>query len=216
MLKNYRFICSELWKGKSVLRAYLNLRLKEETLKGKTIDIGGGKNADYLSFMKSGDQVTFETFDIKAGQKDVDFETDRLPAEDGAYNTVLFLNVMEHIYNHQHIANEVVRIVKSGGQLIGFVPFLMWYHPDHSDFFRYTHEAIEKIFSMENITNLKIEIVGGGPFLAASHMVLQSFPRVLRVPIFTVHSILDFLYIKMKGKHARPYALGYTFILQKK
>ena len=65
MFKDFFFICSEIWKNKSVLRAYLNLRLKKDILRGNTIDIGGGKNADYISFMKKEQGVQFKTFDLK-------------------------------------------------------------------------------------------------------------------------------------------------------
>lgn len=214
MFKDYRFLCSEINKGKSVLRAFLNLRLSEETLKGKTIDIGGGKNADYISFMKKSDDVDFLSFDIKSGAT-VDFEKDRLPAGDDAFDTVLFLNVMEHIFNYQHIANEVFRITKPGGQLIGFVPFLMWYHADHRDFFRYTHESIENIFHSAGAKSVSIEVVGAGPFIAASHMFILSLPRLVRPIAFTINFILDELYQKLKGKNSRPYALGYYFIINK-
>jgi SAM-dependent methyltransferase len=208
------FILSELWHRKSVLRAYLNAALKDEVLAGKTIDIGGGKNADYISFMSKADDCEFVTFDIKSGAT-VDFETDLLPAADGEYDTVLFLNVMEHIYNHQHICREVVRITKSGGKMIGFVPFLMWYHADHKDFFRYTHEALEQILDSSAAKNHTITMVGAGPFIAAAHMVLQSFPRLLRIPIFLWYYSLDTLYRKLKRSQARPYALGYLFTVHK-
>ncbi len=208
---NFTFVCSEILKGKSVLRAYLNVRLRSETLRGNTIDIGGGKNADYINFMRKSDDVAFKTFDLKTGEVTIDFETDSLPAEDNSYDTVLFLNVMEHIYNHHHIAKEVVRITKLDGQLIGFVPFLMWYHADHKDFYRYTHEALEKILKSAGARNFNIEMIGGGPFVAASHMIIQSFPRVVRLPIFLLFVFLDKLYRSLKGANARPYALGYYF-----
>jgi SAM-dependent methyltransferase len=216
MFKEYWFICTEIWQGKSVLRAHLNLRLKQETLRGKTIDIGGGKNASYISFMQQESDVSFETFDIKAGDNHINFETDKLPAKNGQYDRVLFLNVMEHIFNYQHIANEVVRITKPGGKLIGFVPFLMWYHPDHSDYFRYTHEALEKIFTEAGATEIKIEALGGGPFVAAAQMMILSIPfRWLRVLLFAKFYILDVLYKKIKKGNAKSYALGYYFVVQK-
>lgn len=214
MFKKYRFLCSQILQGKSVLRAYLNLRLREEAISGKVIDIGGGKNADYLSFMERAPGASLQTFDIKAGQKSVDFETDSLPADDGVYDTVLFLNVMEHIFNYQHIANEVVRIVKPGGQLIGFVPFLMWYHPDHSDYFRYTHEAIQKILETAGATDIRIEPIAQGPFTAAAHMKLLSIPKPFRVFVFTTSYLLDLFY-KYMGRNTDRYALGYLFIISK-
>ena len=213
-MSNFLFLLKHISSGQSITRSLLNLRLKQEVLRGKTIDVGGGKNADYISFMKNSDDFELTTFDIKAGQKDVDFETDRLPAEDGVYDTVLFLNVMEHIFNHQHIANEVVRIVKPGGQLIGFVPFLMWYHPDHRDFFRYTHEALEIILRKAGAANIRIEPVAKGPFTAAAQMELLRLPRLVRPLIFITSYLMDKLYLAI-GKKGDRYALGYVFIVNK-
>lgn len=214
-MKKFIFIFKEVLKGKSVTRAFLNFHLTSFVLNGEVIDVGGGRNADYLSFMDKEVSVSFKTFDVKAGEKDINFETDKLPAHDCAYDTVLFLNVMEHIYNYQHIANEVVRIVKPGGQLIGFVPFLMWYHPDHRDFFRYTHEALENILKTAEAKDFDVIEIGGGPFLAASQMMHQSIPKFLRPLVFLKMYFLDYLYRIVKGSSARSYALGYIFVVNK-
>lgn len=213
-MPSYTFITREVFKGKSVLRAFLNHRLKQECLKGKTIDIGGGGGDRYISFVRRSEDVEFETFDIKVG-KEVDFETDELPAPDETFDTVLFLNVMEHIYNYQHISKEVVRIVKPDGKLIGFVPFLMWYHPDHRDFFRYTHEALEKIFKNAGAKQVAIEPLGMGPFMAAAHMTLLSFPRIIRPIPLTIYYVLDCFYLTLKRHNGNKYALGYYFIVEK-
>lgn len=207
-------IWREIWSGKSVTRAYLNQRLSNETLLGKTIDIGGGHGADYITFMQREGSVSFETFDVKAGTM-VDFETDTLGAADGAYDTVLFLNVLEHIFNHQHLANEIVRIVKPGGQVIGFVPFLMWYHPDHRDYFRYTHEALQVIFTKAGAKNITIEPVARGPFTAAAQMILQSLPRLVRIPVFLPFYLLDCLFGQLRPSRRSPFALGYYFVFTK-
>lgn len=209
-MSEFLYITKEIWKGNSVTRAYLNLRLSQECLKGKTIDVGGGKGKNYVSFIKRRDDLVFETFDLKVG-KEVDFEKDSLPANSGTYDTVLFLNVMEHIFNYPHIANEVVRITKPGGQLIGFVPFLMWYHPDHHDFFRYTHESIEKIFVKAGAKNIKIEEIGAGPFIAAAQMILLSIPKLIRVPVFTFFYLFDGLYGLIKKDRKKSHQLGYFF-----
>jgi SAM-dependent methyltransferase len=196
------------------MRAFLNLRLAQEMLRGKTIDVGGGKHADYLSFMKKDDQFELLHYDVKTGAE-IDFEKDRLPAEDGTYATVLFLNVMEHIFNHQHIANEVVRIVGPGGRLIGFTPFLMLFHGDPNDYFRYTNEALQKILEKTGATNTTIVPIAKGPFIAACHMIMLWFPIPLRVPLFLISYFLDVLFLKLKPSHGPRYALGYLFLVQK-
>jgi len=213
-MSELRFLITEIWEGRSTTRAFLNFALSREVLKGKTIDVGGGKDVDYLSFMKKDETFLLRNFDMKTGDV-VDFEKDRLPVADGEYDTVLFLNVMEHIFNHQHIAHEVVRIVKSGGQLIGFVPFLMWYHPDHSDFFRYTDEALLKIFESAGADQITVVPVHRGPFIAGCQMVLAWFPRLVRVPIFLVCYGLDTFFVKKRPAFACRYALGYLFFVRK-
>jgi hypothetical protein len=122
---------------------------------------------------------------------------------------------MEHIFNHQHLANEVVRITKPGGKVIGFVPFLMWYHPDHHDYYRYTHEALEKIFAAAGASKIQIESIAYGPFTAAAQMITQSFPAVLAPAVFTLFYALDSLYLVLRPKRGKNFALGYFFILQK-
>lgn len=212
-MNDFIFLCKEIWKGKSITRSYLNLRLSKETLKGKTIDIGGGKDPDYIVCMKR-QEVELVNFDMKTGAA-VDFETDTLPALDGTYDTVLFLNVLEHIFNHQHIANELVRILKPEGTLIGFVPFLMWYHPDHRDFFRYTDEALSIIFSKADAAKIQIAPISKGPFTAALQMISAWLPRPLTVLLFIPTYAIDTLFQKLRPVHAKRYALGYYFTLSK-
>lgn len=211
---NFIYLSREIWKGESLTRAMLNMRLSHEKMQGNTIDIGGGKNNEYLSFMPRDEGVRVETLDMKLGMM-VDFEKDRLPAHDGEYNTVLFLNVLEHIYNYRHIMSEVIRITKTGGRIIGFVPFLMWYHPDHSDYFRYTHEALEKIFNECGVKKFTIEGIARGPFTAAAQMITQSVPSILRVPIFTFFYTLDSIFLWLRPRNGEKYVLGYYFMIEK-
>lgn len=213
-MNEFKYVFGEVWKGKSITRAYLNFRLSKECLRGKIIDIGGGVGNNYISFMNKEENSSIETFDLKNGQK-VDFEKDLLPSLDQVYDTVLFLNVMEHVFNYQHIANEVVRITRANGQLLGFVPFLMWYHPDHRDFFRYTHESLQIIFSQAGGRKIIIEPIAKGPFIAMAQMCVQIMPNFIAVILFTFSYILDSIYLSLKPDRFGIYALGYYFVVEK-
>ncbi len=207
---DFRFLCKEILSGKSVVRAYYNARLRKDRLVGLVIDVGGGRTADYINFMPRGEGVVLKTFDVKAGAR-IDFETDTLPAADGTYDTVLFLNVMEHIYNYKNILSEVYRITKRDGRVIGVVPFLMWYHPDHRDYFRYTHEALEKIFTECGIKRFTIEPLARGPFTASAQMIMQSLPIIVRLPVFLIFHGLDSIFLLLRPKNGARYILGYYF-----
>jgi len=214
VVKKFLFVLKEILQGKSILRSYLDFSLLNIELRGRTIDVGGGSGEGYVSFVKRAEGTVFETFDIKNGNF-VDFEKDQLPAADNTYDTVLFLNVMEHIFNHQHIANEVVRITKPGGQLVGYVPFLIWYHPDHKDFFRYTHEALQIILERTGATQIEIIPDYAGPFIAATQMALLSIPRLLRPFLFIPAYILDEAFFFLKKTKESRFILGYLFLVHK-
>jgi len=209
---SFLFLIKEIMAGKSVTRAYLNLLLSQEILKGRTIDIGGGENSNYIDFMKFEENFSFGTLDIKSDDK-LDFEKDQLPANDNEYDTVLFLNVMEHIYNYKHIMKEVIRITKPSGRVIGFVPFMMWYHPDHGDYFRFTHEALEKIIQECGSNKFSIKPVAKGPFTAAFQMICKILPKLIRIPTIIIFHALDVVYLHLQPNNGDRYALGYYFII---
>jgi hypothetical protein len=90
----------------------------------------------------------------------------------------------------------------------------MWYHPDHKDYFRYTHEALEIIFERACAKNIVIEALSPGPFTAASHMFIQSLPRVLRPIIFTPFFLLDKVFNVLRPVRNNVFALGYFFTIK--
>ena len=87
----------------------------------------------------------------------------------------------------------------------------MWYHPDNHDYFRYTHEALEKILKECGYTNVSIEIIYKGPYTTALQMVYPTFPRFIRVLLFLIVYPLDVLFSELRKNGAQRYVLGYYF-----
>ncbi len=201
-------IFREIWQGKSVARAYMNAYLCEVRFEGTILDIGGGRDTKYLSFHP--DVLRVETLDAKAGHE-VDFEKDRLPFADASYDSVLLFNVLEHVFNYRHLIAETKRALRAGGTLHGFVPFLIKYHPDPHDYFRYTKETLLRLLREEGYADIKVTEVGGGPFIAAAHQIVQVFPRILRIPIFFYLLVLDKALCYIRPKNHEFFPLGYYF-----
>jgi SAM-dependent methyltransferase len=209
-MNDYLFLVKEIARGKSAIRATLNARLKDEFLEGRVLDLGSGGADLYSNFIPREKESTYELIDIQRGAK-IDFETDALPYESGVFDTVLFLNVMEHLFNYTNMLTEIKRIKTGGGVLVGYVPFLMWYHPDPRDYFRYTHEALEKILSNCGYTDIVIEKIYRGPYTAAFQMIHPTVPKIIRPLIFSVTYLLDIIFRKLRAKGAERYVLGYYF-----
>lgn len=204
------FCFKSILKGNSPIRALLDYRLTKEEVSGLVLDLGSGSWDRYGSLIPHEEGAKFILLDKKRGEN-VDFEKDTLPSPDNAYDTILLFNVLEHIFNYSHLLSEVKRIKKDDGRLIGFVPFLMWYHPDHGDYFRYTHEALEKILNKIGYEDVVIEIIHLGPFTAAMHMIYTTIPKWFRPIPFSFAYVLDWLFAKLRPGKSSRYALGYYF-----
>lgn len=198
-----------LFRGQSLARILMNESLAHETLYGRVVDVGGGRRPDYFDFLQSANGVQIEVVD--ASISGIDFEKDPLPFTDAYADTVLLCNVLEHIYEYQFLSRQVRRIVKKNGQLIGFVPFWVGYHPDPHDYFRYTQEALVKILAEAGFVDIKIRPVGGGPLLANFNTLVLSLPRILRPVFYLPYAALDALFLLLKPKSGARNPLGFQF-----
>ncbi len=207
-MPNYFYVFKSLLKGKTLVRILLEYRLKKNELTGEVIDLGSGNPNQYTGFIKRAPGTNINFFDQKIGNP-VDFEKDLLPLNDKFYDVVIFLNVLEHIYNYKHILKEIKRIKKVDGTLVFFVPFLKWYHADPNDYFRYTHQALEKIFIETEYRDIKIEPLYLGPYSTAFDMILPTLPRIIRPFVYWPNHILDVFFRKLRPAGAQRYILGY-------
>ena len=204
-----------LARGKTLVRALMDERLSRVMLSGTVLDVGGGKEA-YLEFMPKeklrGAQVI--NIDGKTRMPDgrvCDLEVDPLPREDGTVDQVLLLNVLEHVYDHRHVLSEIYRVLQSEGALVGFVPFLVQYHPDPHDYFRYTKEALARLLREQHFIDIEIIEVGGGPFFVNYNTLVLSVPRAIALILFPWYYILDRVFLALRPAARERYPLGYFF-----
>ncbi len=213
-----RFILKEIMNGKSFARALFNAELFSLTIRGAVLDVGGGKHQDYLDFLQKEKGVIIQTVDMVVSGKDshqVDFEKDTLPFESKSIDQVLVFNVLEHIYNYNFLVGEMYRVLKDNAELIGFVPFLVNYHPDPHDYFRYTKEALLEIFKRNGFKNISVKEIGRGPFAVNYNNIMLSLPMSFRVVLFPWYYLLDSLFLSLRPKIKERYPLGYLFIAKK-
>lgn len=199
----------KLYAGQTLCRILMNTALANEKIRGRVVDIGGGRSPDYFSYLQSEDGTTIEASDLSLGS--IDFEKDSLPHTSGTVDTVLMCNILEHIYHYAHILNEARRILRPNGTIIGFVPFWVGYHPDPHDYFRYTHEALSKMLVEAGFEDIEIKHIGGGPFAANFNTLVLSLPRVLRPILYISYILLDRFFLFLRPRSAVRFPLGYIF-----
>ncbi len=125
---------------------------------GRVGDIGAGTakyKAKILSVASS-----YTSFDVVAGENiDVVGDVLNMPFSDGFFDTIISTQVLEHVEKPWIMIKEINRVLKPGGVCILTVPFLISYHPDPTDFFRYTKDGVESLFKNENF-----EIIDSGTY----------------------------------------------------
>lgn len=187
----------------------MNHALSTKTLRGTVMDVGGGRDPDYFTYLQTEESVTIHSID--ASITGIDFECDSLPAPDASVGTVLCCNVLEHIYHHQFLLKEMRRVLQPSGTLIGFVPFWTGYHPDPHDYFRYTDEALLRMLTDSGYRNIAIEPVMVGPLLANFNTIVLSLPRALRPLAYLWYAFWNWLFVSVRPDSIKRNPLGYIF-----
>lgn len=200
-------------KGQSLTRIMMNHAFSCFTLTGKVVDVGGGRNPDYFDYFKKNNVSFIESVD--GSSSGIDFEKDKLPYDDNSINTVICANVLEHIFNHNHLVSEMYRILNKGGCLVGFVPFLINYHPDPKDYFRYTKEALDKIFRKAQFGEIVIVAIGGSQLYVNFNNIMLSLLIFFRIVIWPFCYYLNLFYEMIKPKVKERFPLGYVFYVKK-
>ena len=215
-MKKFFTLIRFISNGNSLVRSLLYKEISEITLRGDVLDVGGGRRQDYIKLFKNGEKLDVITIDKLVKSYDdilgVDFEKDKLPFQDDCFNQILILNVLEHIYNYQFIVAEMRRVLLSQGRVIGFVPFLVGYHPDPHDYFRYTKESLSKILLNSGFKEVNVRTIGRGPFAVNYNNIVLSLPMLVRLSIFPFYYLIDSVYIFFRPKITERFPLGFLFI----
>ena len=150
-------------------------------------------------------------------------DLEELPFEDGSVDRIISVAVLEHVTTPiQHVA-EFIRVLKPGGELLVFVPFLQPFHASPHDYQRYTDTGLRYLFREFTVGTV---VVGGGPTSALLWILQEWLAMVLSLgslklyklllPLFWILSPLKILDALLE-KHpaARVAASGFYLTAQK-
>lgn len=147
---------------------------------GKTLDFGAG-SAKYRNII-SPHASEYITFDMLPGEH-IDVVGDALnpPFPDSTFDTVISTQMLEHIERPWIVVNRIKRILKPGGVCIITAPFLVPYHADPNDFFRYTKQGMESLFKNEGFTIEESGGYGNTPTVLAEMLHFSHFSHYKKI-----------------------------------
>ena len=131
----------------------------------KVLNLGSGVgNFDhYLS-----QDLEMLNIDIDQSMANVSVVADAhfLPFRSGCFAVVYSIAMLEHVEKPWLVAEEITRVLQSGGYVVLEVPFLNVIH-DKNDYFRFTDKGIRSLFNEENYEVILERVgSGGGSFLS--------------------------------------------------
>lgn len=151
-----------------LLRRAVETKLKKFA-KGDLLDAGAG-TLTYRPLAKKYAK-TYTSIDFKQTHPELDYVADiqQMPLEDASFDTVLCVEVLEHVPYPAKALSEIFRVLRPGGHLILTVPHLGYLHNEPHDYYRYTKYGLKVLLSDAGFEIDSIEPNGG--FLSfAQHM----------------------------------------------
>ena len=189
------------------------------SIDGAILDIGGSKKSGYHELIQGTHEITTGNIDASYGT-DIIFDAQKTwPFTDASFAGVLFVNVLEHLYDYRTALSESVRVLQKGGTMAGVVPFMFNVHGSPADHYRYTRFTLERMFTDAGYTEVTVKELGTGAFSVIYHCLLGfvrwNWLADLLIPIF---GGLDRLIssIKPGNRMSEKYMpLGYYFEAKK-
>ena len=198
----FRQKCIEIFTTSSVV-IDIGGSLRIDKNKGSRFDKG---NAWILPYAE---RVAYKILDpVEDYNPDIIGDIHNLPFDDDTQEAILCLAVLEHVENPIKGMEELHRVLKPGGKLLVYVPFLYYYHAHpgyYNDYWRFTEDTIQlfaKPFSKSELAPVRLPI--------ETLIRLTPFGRY-KIPI-TFGQMLDrFFY---RGKSSKQVS-GYYVYLEK-
>ena len=110
-------------------------------------------------------------YDIE-NKPDLAADVAHMPFADGALDLARSFSLFEHTYNYKESIDDVYRVLRPGGSLFIQVPFLLEFHGFPSDYYRFSHVALQRILEDAGFKMVDYDIEWGwGFFLNLTKML---------------------------------------------
>ncbi len=188
-------------KRYSLARCLQYEAIKTQKLKGRVLDVGGGKRADYLSWLNCDSYESLNTDDTMEPTWKVS-ENGEWPVPSETYDTVISFNTLEHIFDAKATLKQMNRSLKKGGSLLVTTPFLYPIHGCPDDFFRPTPSWYRHALAEANFDQIDITPLVWGPFSTGS--ICSGMPGPFKSLRKQYYLFMDLLYSFWRNRSSGP------------
>lgn len=164
--------------------AQFAVHLAKKYVHGKLLDIGCG-TMSYRKYVEPlVDQyigldypLTSKMYPAKI-QPDILADAKKLPIRKESFDSILMLQVLEHIDDPLTALKEANRVLKKGEYLILSTPFMYPLHDSPNDYFRYTQFALKKLLTDSGFKVINIYAKGNFLEFWLQSLIVFSLKRI--------------------------------------
>lgn len=193
-------------------------------LTGACLDVGCG-DAPYRPLL--GDRVTrYDTFDVESRDVQLTYQGDAqsmVEVPSGRYDSVVSLEVLEHVPRPDLAAAELFRVLKPGGVLVCSVPHLSRLHEEPHDYHRFTTYGLRHLLERCGFEIIELSRTGGlACFLG------HQLSSIMLVPLWHIPGVRHLAFFLNRNLVVRPayfldrrldrqgkFALGYVCVARR-
>jgi SAM-dependent methyltransferase len=111
-------------------------------------------------------------------------DINRLPFHDNSIDILVNIAVLEHVPNPEGVVKDIFRVMKPGGIVYSYIPFLQPFHASPYDYKRFTYEGIKNLYSQFEVISTKPT---GGPTSALVWILQEWVTLILSFGIKPLH-----------------------------
>jgi SAM-dependent methyltransferase len=159
------------------------LRHMLEAYQQEHVILNLGSGPTYLHGRKDIINIDIFAFD----EVDIVSEAGDLPIEDESIDFIVNVGTFEHVREPKAVVNEMYRVLRKGGQVFCYLPFIVPYHAAPDDFYRWTMSGTKRLFSdFDEVRTF----MGAGPTSGLLYVIQEWLAILLSFGSRTIHDIL--------------------------
>ncbi len=164
--------------------------------RGKVLDIGcGNKPYKPLFTNNATEYIGCDINQTESNSVDIICNIIDIPLPDRSIDTILCTQVIEHVFDHKKLINEMKRLLKKDGVLILSGPAYWPVHGEPNDFFRFTRFGFQQLLETNGFA-ITETIENGGAWATAGQSLVHSFEFSKNKSVF--FRVLRFAFYKLR------------------
>jgi SAM-dependent methyltransferase len=191
--------------------------------RGRALDIGAGALYFADEFRPHFASYTTLDYEVRSPRLQLRGDGQRLPFASSAFDTVISIDVLEHVPHPWEMWAEMSRVLAPGGTIIIVTPFFFWAHEEPYDFYRISKYGLQQLCAEQHLHLAHLQATCG--FVAtlgllATVTITRLFhrqPAVLRLVLrasraFQMHVLLP---LDDRIDRSKRFAQGHVLAAQK-